>query len=96
MSIFSRWIAKKKTPAECMRVGEVLQMFLDGEFDGDASWIRDHLDECQDCGFEASVIQDLKDAVAREGAVDPATRDRLQLFADRLARGDLDVVDGLA
>ncbi|NOX30415.1 MAG: hypothetical protein GXP35_10270 [Actinobacteria bacterium] len=78
---------------ECRRVGEVLQMYLDGEFDGDTSWLTDHLDECADCGLDSAEFQQLKDAISRLGQPDTDTRQRLQEFADHLAGGEMDVVD---
>ncbi len=78
---------------ECRRVGEVLQMYLDGEFDGDTSWISDHLDECADCGLDSDAFQQLKHAIGRLGQPDTDARQRLQEFADHLAGGEMDTVD---
>lgn len=78
---------------ECARVGAVIQSYLDGEYQGDASWITHHLDVCAHCGLEADVLHRIKDAVARQGQPDSRTRARLQEFADRLADGGLDAAD---
>lgn len=98
MGLFDRLFGGKKPPSkECMRVGEVLQMYLDGEFDGDASWIADHLDDCAHCGLEAEAIEAMKAAISRQGSPDAEARLRMQEFADRLASGEMhDVVDDLA
>lgn len=95
MGLLDRLFMKNRPPSkECMRVGEVLQMYLDGEFEGDASWIADHLDDCAHCGLEAEAIEAMKAAITRQGRPSPEARHRLQEFADRLASGDLpDVVD---
>ncbi len=97
--IASLFGAGKQTPSrggstpECLRVGEVLQMYLDGEFEGDASWIADHLDECAEGGLESDALQQLKDAISRLGQPDTDARRRLQEFADHLADGEMDVVE---
>lgn len=53
-------------PAPCRRVLRELQVFLDDEADGDASWrIARHLSRCEDCFGDADTIRAVKDAVAR-------------------------------
>lgn len=93
-----RWlrrITRKSAPgsSECARVGAVVQSYLDGEYEGDSTWIADHLDACRDCGLESETLQRIKDAIAAEGRPDAATRSRLQEFAERLSEGGLDAVD---
>ncbi len=81
---------------ECARVGAVLQQYLDDEFDGDTSWIVAHLDECEACGLESETLQRIKDAIARQGRPDEATRLRLQEFAENITDGGMNTFDDIA
>jgi anti-sigma factor RsiW len=84
----------KMPSAECVRVAEILQQYLDSEGTAEeALRVERHLDECRSCGLEAGALQDLKDAVRRHGERDAGAREQLKAFAERLARGEIDHVE---
>jgi len=95
MNVLQRWMMRRKMPtAECVRVAEVVQQYLDGEGTAaEALRVERHLDECTTCGLEADALQALKEAVRRHGERDAEAREQLREFAERLARGDIDPVD---
>lgn len=71
---------------ECVRVGELLQSYLDGEVDDPtAQQIAAHLERCRGCGLEADTYRRLKAVLGTEGRPDPGALDRLRAFADELA-----------
>lgn len=78
--------------AECARVAGILQSYLDGEgSEEEAARVEAHLDACVACGFEAEALTELKDALRRHArTADADARARLEEFADRLARGEID------
>jgi hypothetical protein len=95
MTFFSR-LRRRMTGGssspECVRVGAVLQSFLDDELDADQTMkVLDHLDECRDCGLEADTYRELKSALRRHGRPDPEMIERLRVFADRLTQGEVDL-----
>ena len=84
MNIFKRLFGRK--PAECLRVAEVLQAYLDGEADAPtAAAVAAHLEVCRDCGLEATAYEDLKISLGRHRDPDPAALDRLRSFVDDIA-----------
>ncbi|MEM9037054.1 MAG: anti-sigma factor [Actinomycetota bacterium] len=84
MKLFDRLFRRK--PAECMRVAEVLQAYLDGEVDAPtAAEVSAHLEACRDCGLEASAYEDLKVSLGRHQDPDPDALARLRSFVDELA-----------
>ena len=93
MSFLRRWLLQTNmSSAECRRVAKILQHYLDGEGTPEAAKrVERHLDACRDCGFEAEALIALKDAVRRFATADPSARARLQMFAGRLARGEIDI-----
>jgi anti-sigma factor RsiW len=83
---------------ECMRVGSLLQSFLDGELD-DAQRRRvdAHLEACRRCGLAASTYASLKRRLNEFGQ--PADLDavaRLTEFVDQLANEPDDHTSGEA
>jgi hypothetical protein len=94
MGIFSQFKMMGGTAPvsrECVRVGTVLQSYLDNELDADqTAWVFDHLDDCRDCGLEAEIYSELKEALRQQGNPAPDSLRRLREFADRLVIGDLD------
>ena len=83
-----KWNPFKRMPKDCMRVGKVLQQYLDGELDATtASEVLSHLEECKNCGLEAETYRRLKSSVGRSGEPDVEALDRLRAFADELAAG---------
>lgn len=84
MKLFDRVLRRK--PTECMRVGQVLQAYLDGEADAPTTAeIAAHLEACRDCGLEAAAYEDLKASLARHQDPDEDALDRLRTFAADLA-----------
>ena len=84
MNIWKRLF--RRQPAECRRVAEVLQSYLDDEADAPtAAEVAAHLEVCRDCGLEATAYEDLKASLARHSDPDPAALDRLRSFVDDLA-----------
>ncbi|MEZ5267824.1 MAG: zf-HC2 domain-containing protein [Microthrixaceae bacterium] len=79
----------------CAEVGEVLQQYLDGEYDSDrAPLVRAHLEVCKRCGLEASVYTDIKEALAHQVEPPVESRDRLREFGERIAHGDIPAEGG--
>ncbi len=96
MNIVTRWIMRMKMPsAECVQVAEIIQQYLDGEgTEAEALEVEQHLGKCEACGFEAEQLQELREALRRHGrTADLDARKRLVMFADRLARGEIDTAD---
>ena len=80
-------MAQKST--NCKEVALRLQSYLDAELDEDRmEQIRDHLNECLNCGLEFEVFSDIKKDLA--GKSIPADSDalaRLREFSARLTEG---------
>ena len=95
MNFLDRLRMRRKMPsAECVRVAEIIQKYLDGEGStAEALKVERHLDECKTCGLEADALQELKEAVRRHGERDVEAREQLRAFAERLARGEIDRAD---
>ena len=94
-----RWLKLRRAmpSAECVRVAEMLQEYLDVEGSPEAAArVQAHLDECRDCGLEADAFVELKEAVRRHGEADSGAKHRLQDFAERLSRGGLDTAGELS
>ena len=72
---------------ECMRVGPLLQSFLDGELDdAQRQRVAEHLEACRRCGLAASTYEALKRRLTGFGQpADADTIARLTEFVDRLA-----------
>ncbi len=84
----------------CMQVARVLQSYLDGETDEvTARRIAAHLEDCRRCGLEASVYQEIHNALARRADPDSAAVDRLRAFGASLLSdppaGDDDAEHGM-
>ena len=60
-------MGRLKDVVECMRVGPLLQSYLDGELDDDqgAAMVARHLEACRRCGLAADSIETLKSHTAR-------------------------------
>jgi hypothetical protein len=76
-------------PAECVRVAQLLQTYLDAELDDPAvvEEIAAHLDACHDCGLEADVYRRLKASLACRDTTDEETLARLRAFVDDVCEG---------
>lgn len=72
---------------ECMRVGSLLQSFLDGELDdAQRQRVAAHLEACRRCGLAASTYASLKRRLNEFGQpADPDAVARLTEFVDQLA-----------
>ncbi|MCZ4126164.1 anti-sigma factor family protein [Streptomyces sp. H39-S7] len=69
----------------CMQVARVLQSYLDGETDEvTARRVSAHLEDCRRCGLEASVYQEIHNALARRADPDSQAVDRLRTFGASL------------
>ncbi|MBT2430009.1 zf-HC2 domain-containing protein [Streptomyces sp. ISL-112] len=69
----------------CMQVARVLQSYLDGETDEvTARRVSAHLEDCRRCGLEASVYQEIHNALARRTEPDSQAMERLQAFGASL------------
>ncbi len=73
---------------ECMRVGGLLQSYLDGELDDEqgAGLVARHLEACERCGMAADRIVALKSHVKRlRRDPDPEQVERIQQVIDHLS-----------
>jgi hypothetical protein len=73
---------------ECMRVGSLLQTYLDGELDDDrgAALVAHHLRACERCGMAADRIAALKDQLAQlRQEPTPEQIGRIEQVIDQLA-----------
>ncbi|MEU9069841.1 zf-HC2 domain-containing protein [Streptomyces sp. NPDC048109] len=85
----------------CLQVGRLLQSYLDGETDEvTARRVAKHLEDCRRCGLEASVYQEIHNALARRAEPDGRAVERLQAFGASLLSdppaGDDDTEHGTA
>lgn len=72
---------------ECMRVGSLLQSYLDGELDDEqgAALVARHLQACERCGMAADRITALKDQVAQlRQEPTPEQVERIEQVIDQL------------
>ena len=72
---------------ECMRIGPLLQTFIDGELDDvQRQRVAAHLEACRRCGLAASTYESLKQRLEGLGQpADPEAVARLERFIDGLA-----------
>ncbi|MEU3901826.1 anti-sigma factor [Streptomyces sp. NPDC045251] len=71
--------------ANCIRVGRLLQSYLDGETDEvTVRRVARHLENCRRCGLEASVHQEIHHALARRVEPDGGAVERLRAFGASL------------
>lgn len=78
--------------AQCHQAARMLQSYLDGELDPQASaGVTAHLEVCRQCGLEASAYLAIKTAITSASTgtceVDPDAVDRLVRFAHELSDG---------
>lgn len=91
MSILT-WIRRRRMAMQmsCGEVAAVLQQYLDGELDdATAPLVEAHLELCRKCGLEASIIADVKEALAAQGELPDESVRRLREFGERIAHGDV-------
>lgn len=71
---------------DCNRVRKVLQSYLDGELDDrHAAMVASHLQDCDRCGIEADVYEQVKSRLSGlRQQPDPAAIERLRHFADQV------------
>ena len=82
---------RRKGGARCIEVGRVIQSYLDGALDADATAkVAQHLDACRRCGLTADDYRRLKSALNEAATPLPAEPlQRLRAFAADLAANDL-------
>ena len=82
---------RRKGGARCVEVGRLIQSYLDGALDADATAkVAQHLDACRRCGLTADDYRRLKSALNEAAMPLPAEPlQRLRAFADELAASDL-------
>ncbi|MFH9071369.1 anti-sigma factor family protein [Streptomyces alboflavus] len=69
----------------CLQVARVLQSYLDGETDEvTARRVAAHLEDCRRCGLEATLYEEIKNALARRQQPDELTLHRLRDFGAAL------------
>lgn len=69
----------------CLRVGRLLQSYLDGETDEvTARRVAAHVKDCRRCGLEASVYEEIHRALSRRAEPDTGAVDRLRAFGASL------------
>ena len=82
---------REKRPMGCMKVGRLLQRYLDGVLDEPRSLrLAAHLEDCRRCGLEAQTYERIKASLSANGH-GPLPADavaRLTDFAQRLSRGE--------
>jgi anti-sigma factor RsiW len=93
MSIWSRVMyalgCSPLARTRCRWAAGLLQPYLDGQLDAHtARDVEQHLQYCRQCGQEAAVYSQLKESLARDGAVSPESVAKMEAFADRLMRSD--------
>ncbi len=95
MNFFERWMMRRKLPSsDCARIAEIIQQYLDSEGTPElAARVERHLQDCEMCRIEAAALVDLKDAIRRHGERDLDARSRLEEYAERLARGEINTAD---
>ena len=73
-------------PLTCREVGKLLQSYLDGHTNQQATAkVADHLEDCRRCGLEAGIYREIKASLARQAPILPEiTLVRLRRFGDRL------------
>ena len=74
-------------PLTCREVGKLLQRYLDGETDEQATAkVAEHLEDCRRCGLDAGIYREIKASLARRApALPETTLARLRSFGQRLA-----------
>lgn len=83
-----RWFRRPRD-LSCQQVAELLQTVLDAEVpDGTAQQVQVHLGDCQHCGIEYELYEDIKRTLVRRcgTSVDPAVLQGLRQFCDDLSR----------
>jgi predicted anti-sigma-YlaC factor YlaD len=85
-----RWLRRHAVadrPLTCREVGRLLQRYLDGATDGQATArVAEHLEDCRRCGLDAGIYREIKASLARQAPTLPETSlARLRRFGDRLA-----------
>lgn len=93
MSIFTKHRRRRMAmKMSCAEVGVVLQQYLDGELDAATAPLVDaHLEMCRECGLEASIYTDVKEALAEQGGLPADSVRRLREFGQRLAHGEIPI-----
>ena len=81
---------RRKGGARCIEVGRLIQRYLDGTLDADATaTVARHLDACRRCGLSADDYRRLKSALNEAASPLPAEPlRRLRAFAADLAAND--------
>ncbi|MFE9338366.1 anti-sigma factor family protein [Streptomyces sp. NPDC007063] len=78
----------------CLQVARVLQSYLDGETNEVTTRrVAAHLEDCRRCGLEASVYQEIHDALARRAEPESRAVERLRAFGASLL-SDPQIGDG--
>jgi anti-sigma factor RsiW len=85
-----RWFRRPRD-LSCQEVAELLQTYLDAEVeDGTAQRVSVHLGDCQHCGVEYQVYEEIKRTLVQRARtpVDPSVLQALRRFCDDLSRQD--------
>lgn len=74
----------------CQEVARILQRYLDRELDPVVSVaVARHLEDCRECGLEASTYEQLKHSLATLSQdLDAGAVERLRHFVDELAESE--------
>ena len=83
---------RRTGPMSCNEVHRLVQKYLDDQLDdAQAARLASHLADCRRCGLDADTYRRIKRALADgRGALPPDALDRLQTFAEAVARGEHD------
>ncbi len=81
---------RRKGGARCIEIGRLVQSYLDGTLDADATAnVARHLDACRRCGLATDDYRRIKSALNRSVEPLPAeSLQRLRAFAANLAAED--------
>ncbi len=81
---------RRKGGSRCIEVGRLIQRYLDGTLDADATAkVALHLDACRRCGLAADDYRRLESALNEAASPLPADAlQRLRAFAAELAAND--------
>lgn len=93
MSLWSRLSYRARcsplSRSRCRRAYRLLQHHLDGTLDPrDTALLREHLEQCRQCGLEADVHDRIQRSLHRGGRAPDTAVERLEAFAARLADAD--------
>jgi anti-sigma factor (TIGR02949 family) len=75
--------------ASCCEVMRLVQSFVDGELnERRARRIAQHLDDCQNCGLEVALYQEIRESLRRQIPIHEPTLARLKDFVRQLEENE--------